>query len=245
MTRCYRSVFRCLPYIGASLQNRQSEDLDSLYKMQKSIVSKYIDAPSDTHLTILAADSIFTYFQDKLGQTHYLMFVGDNDTGKTANLRVLQQIGYRAMLDVDITAANIYGILGNFEEGQGIILEDEADDIDRKPEKMKIYKAGYNVGEKVTRTDITGYGRKTRSWNTFCFKAFTAGNAPDGNAAKGFLDRTFIFHCIRGELAYDITEVLNPAGDNDFTELLEELNNSRKLLFAFRLLHYHDLLPNI
>jgi hypothetical protein len=231
--------------INKYLKLAQSEDFDSLYRMQKNIVSKYIDASSDTHLTILAADSIFTFFQDKLGQTHYLMFVGDNDTGKTANLRVLQQIGYRAMLDVDITVANIYGFLGSFEEGQGIILEDEADDIDRKPEKMKIYKAGYNAGEKVTRTDITGYGRKTQSWNTFCFKAFTAEKAPDSNTAKGFLDRTFIFHCIRGEPAYDITEILNPAGDNEFTDLLEELNNSRKLLFAFRLLHYQDLLQNI
>ena len=149
------------------------------------------------------------------------------------------------MLDVDITAANIYGFLGNFEEDQGIILEEEADDIDKKPEKIKIYKAGYNAGEKVTRTDITGYGRRTQSWNTFCFKAFTAEKAPDSNAAKGFLDRTFMFHCIRGEPAYDITEILNPAGDNEFAELLEELDSSRKLLFAFRLLHYHDPLPNI
>jgi hypothetical protein len=173
------------------------------------------------------------------------MFVGDNDTGKTANLTFLQQTGYRAMLDVDITAANIYGFLGNFEEGQGIILEDEADDIDKKPEKMKIYKAGYNAGKKVTRTDITGFGRKTQSWNTFCFKAFTAEKAPDSNTAEGFLDRTFIFHCIRGEPAYDITEVTNPAGDNEFAGLLKELDYNRKLLFAFRLRHYQDPLPNI
>jgi len=217
---------------------------DSLYKRQKKIASKYIDA-SDTQLTILAADSIFTYFQDKLGQTHYLMFIGDNDTGKTQNLRFLQQTGYRAKLEVDTTAANIYGFLGNFEEGQGIILEDEVDDLDKTPEKMKIYKAGYNAGEKVTRTDITGYGRKTQSWNTFCFKAFTAEKAPDTNTAKGFLDRTFIFHCIRGEPDYDIAEITNPAGDKQHEELLKELEESHKMLFAFRLLHYHDPLPNI
>ena len=75
--------------INKYLKLAQSEDFDSLYRMQKNIVSKYIDPASDAHLTILAADTIFTYFQDKLGQTHYLMFVGDNDTGKIANLRVL------------------------------------------------------------------------------------------------------------------------------------------------------------
>jgi len=81
---------------------------------------------------------------------------------------------------------------------------------------MKIYKAGYNAGKIVTRTDITGYGRKTQSWNTFCFKAFTAEKALDSNIAKGFLDRTFIFHCIRGEVDYDIQEITNLAGDNEF-----------------------------
>jgi hypothetical protein len=59
------------------------------------------------------------------------------------------------------------------------------------------------------------------------------------------LDRTFIFHCIRGEPPYDITEVTNPAGDNEFIDLLKELDDSRKLMFAFRLLHYQDPLPNI
>src|SRR5215211_2117866 len=171
----------------------REETLDTLYRKQKILASKYIDA-NKTHLTMLAADAIASYFQDKLGQVHYDMFVGDNDTGKTANLVYFQYEGYRAMLDVDITPANIYSFLGNFEEGQGIILEDEADDIDKKFEKMKIYKAGYNAGKKVTRTDLTGFGRKTTSWNTYCFKAFTAEESPNSNTAKGFMDRTFEFY---------------------------------------------------
>jgi hypothetical protein len=222
----------------------EKETLDTLYRKQKILASKYIDA-NNTHLTMLAADSIASHFQDKLGQAHYDMFVGDNDTGKTANLVYFQYEGYRAMLDVDITPANIYGFLGDFEEGQGIILEDEADDIDKQPEKMKIYKAGYNAGKKVTRTDITGFGRKTIGWNTYCFKVFTSEEAPDSNKAKGFLDRTFIFHCTSGSPPYDIQEITNPAGDNEFVELLRELDHNRKLLFAFRLAHYQDPLPNI
>jgi hypothetical protein len=223
----------------------EEETLDTLYRKQKILASKYIDA-NNTHLTMLAADAIASYFQDKLGQTHYDMFVGDNDTGKTANLVYFQYEGYRAMLDVDITPANIYGFLGNFEEAQGCILEDEADDIDKQPEKMKIYKAGYNAGKKVTRTDISGFGgRKTIGWNTYCFKVFTAEEAPDRNKAKGFLDRTFVFHCTSGSPPYDIQEVTNPAGDNEFVELLKELDHNRKLLFSYRLLHYQDPLPNI
>ena len=90
-----------------------NETLDTIYRKQKTLASKYIDA-NNTHLTMLAADATFTYFQDILGQTHYDEFVGDNDTGKTANLVYLQNEGYRAMLDVDITPANIYGFLGSF-----------------------------------------------------------------------------------------------------------------------------------
>jgi len=220
------------------------ETLDSLYKTQKALASKYIDA-GDTHLTILAADDIFTFFQDKLGQCHYLMFVGDNDTGKSTSLVYFQYEGYRAMLDVDITPANIYGFLGNFEEAQGIILEDEADDIHKRPEKMKIYKSGYNAGKKVTRTDISNFGRKTTGWNTYCFKAFTSEEAPDNNAAKGFMDCTFVIHCASGRPAYDIQEITNPAGDEGHTELLDELLHHRKILFAYRLLHFQDPIPNI
>ena len=40
-------------------------------------------------------DTIFTYFQDKIGMTHYLFFVGGNDTGKSNNLTVFEYTGYR------------------------------------------------------------------------------------------------------------------------------------------------------
>lgn len=218
--------------------------LDSLFKTQKKLARKYIDAPP-THITITAADDIFSFFQDLLGQCHYLFYVGDNDTGKSTNLTYLQYEGYRAMLSADITTANIYSFLGNFEEGQGIILEDEADNIHKQSDKMRIYKVGYNSGKTVPRTDVSNYGRKQNAWYTYCFKAFTAEEAPDNNKAKGFLDRTFTFHCVRGSPDYDIQEVTSPAGDDEFTELLNELNRERNILFCYRLLHYGDPIPNI
>jgi hypothetical protein len=57
----------------------EEETLDTLYQKVKSILEKYIDADKD-HIAICAADTIFTYFQDRLGMTHYLLFVGDNTT---------------------------------------------------------------------------------------------------------------------------------------------------------------------
>ena len=42
------------------LRVASNETLDSLYQTQKGLASKYIDA-NDTHLTILAADDIFSF----------------------------------------------------------------------------------------------------------------------------------------------------------------------------------------
>jgi len=92
--------------INSYIERAKEESLDSLYNDIKSIWTKCVDA-DNFHIVICAADTIFTYFQDKLGMTHYLLFVGDNNVGKTNNLRVFQQLGYRARCDVSITPANI------------------------------------------------------------------------------------------------------------------------------------------
>ena len=54
-----------------------------------------------------------TYFQDKLGMTHYLLIVEDNNTGKSNKLLGFSLLGYRPVLDGAITPANIYNILIN------------------------------------------------------------------------------------------------------------------------------------
>lgn len=225
------------------INRARDETLDTLYQKVKAIFSKYIDADND-HLTICAADTVFTYFQDKIGQTHYLMFVGDNGTGKSNNLVVFQYLGYRPLFDTSITPANIYSYLGSVEEGQGIILEDEADNIDSNFEKMKIYKVGYNAGKKVSRMDLS-FGRKQQSYWTYCFKAFSAERQPDTDKAKGFNERTFVIHCKAGRPKYDISEVINPAGDDKYESLLNELLDVRRLLLAFRMLHYSEPIPDI
>lgn len=66
----------------------KKESLDSLYSDVKSKWKKYVDA-DDFHISICAADTIFTYFQDKIGLTHYLFFVGNNGSGKSNNLTLL------------------------------------------------------------------------------------------------------------------------------------------------------------
>jgi hypothetical protein len=225
------------------INKAKNETLDTLYLKLKSIWKKYIDA-DNFHLVICAADTIFTYFQDRVGLTHYLFFVGSGTSGKSTNLTVFQHLGYRNMTSTGISYANIYQFLGSGEEGIGTICEDEADNIDLDPEKMKIYKNGYTTGRPTSKID-TSYGRKQLKFNNFCWKAFSAERLPDVLKAQGFNQRIIEIFCTFGIPLYDISEVVNPAGENEFQELLDELNEVRNILLMYRLQHYIDPIPNI
>jgi hypothetical protein len=148
------------------------------------------------------------------------------------------------MTSTDITAANIYQFLGSIEEGQGTICEDEADDIDEDKDKMRIYKNGYTTGYPVLRTDTT-YGRKQYRFHTFCFKAFAAERTPDSTKAKGFNQRIIQLTSLYGSPQYDISEVINPAGEEKYQKLLDELLETRNLLLVYRLLHFNDKIPDV
>ena len=111
------------------IEKTRKENLDTIFNKVKSIYRKYIDA-DDFHISICAADIVYTYYQDKIGLTHYLFFVGNNDSGKSNNLRVIHMLSYRNFMSTDVTAPNIFQFLGNKEEGQGTLCIDEADNID-------------------------------------------------------------------------------------------------------------------
>jgi len=234
--------FSSVDEIKSYIYRAQKESLDSLFRKVKCIWLKYFDIDNDT-INICTADTIFTYFQDKLGVTHYLLFVGDNNTGKSNALTILEQLGYRPLKDISISPANIYNFLGQSEEGQGIILEDEIDNIEEQEEKMRIYKAGYTKGAKVTRMYDTSSGgtskaKEQKRYNTFCFKAFSSEKQPTFYKAKGFIERIFTVKCSSGNPQYDITEVINDAGDPKYRKLFRELEDLRKLLLVYRILNY-------
>lgn len=221
----------------------QLETLDSLYRKIKAIVKKYVDA-DDFHVAIIAADVIFSYFQDKLGLTHYLFFVGGNASGKSNRLELFRLLAYRNMTSSDMTPANIFRYLGWSEEGIGTICEDEADNIDEDREKLKIYKNGNITGRPVLRMDDDGGIRQNRYF-TFCFKAFAAERLPDSVKARGFLQRCIELPCMYGFPDYDIMEVVNNAGAEKFIFLLEEVEEVRSLLLIYRLSHFNEIIPDI
>jgi hypothetical protein len=137
------------------IEKAKNETLDSLYTKVKSQWKKFIDA-DDFHISICTADTIFTYYQNIAGMTHYLFFVGGSGSGKSNNLEVFHNLAYRNMTSTGITAPNIYAFYGGREEGIGTICEDEANDLDQNEDKMKFYKNGYTKNHPVFRQDENG-----------------------------------------------------------------------------------------
>lgn len=220
--------------------------LDTLYTKVKRIWKKYVDA-DDFHISMCTADTIFTYYQNIAGMTHYLFFVGGSGSGKSNNLEVFHNLAYRNMTSTGITAPNIYAYFGGREEGIGTICEDEANDLDQNEDKMKFYKNGYTKNHPVFRQDENGNenGRVPRKYYTYGWKAFGAEQLPDSVISIGFLQRVIVLKCVYGFPEYDITEVTNPMGDDDFTDLKQELEETRNLLFIYRIPDHDRKFPDI
>jgi hypothetical protein len=195
--------FQSKEEVNHFIELAKKETLDSLHDKVKSIWKKFLDIDED-FINICTADTIFTHFQDKLGMTHYLWIVGDNNTGKSNVLLVFSYLGYRAIYDTSITPANIYNFGSQLEEGQCVILEDEVGDIDDQIEKKKMYQVSYRSGTKVTRmyeNNNSGNNKnkkssRQQSFFMFCFKMFASEKMPDKIKSKGFLERLIpLGHC--------------------------------------------------
>ncbi len=239
-----------LPYIYESpdefelyLQRARSETLDSLYLKTKAIYGKYVNV--EEHLySILSADTVCSYFQDKFPTVHYNIFIGDNGSGKNSALLVYKYLGYRVFYVVSASAPNYFTFLGEIEECQGTIAEDEADDIGYNKEKQKILKSGYASGGSVPKIDLT-FGRTQGSYLTYSMKWLAMEELPDYKKIKGILDRSFVYRFVVGDIEYNIKDVVTYAGDTKFKPLHEELMDLRKLLFASRIVHYDDVIPDL
>ena len=102
--------FKSRQHFKACVEKARTETSDSLYTKVKPIWRKYIDA-DDFHISICTADTIFTYYQDKIGLTHYLFFVGSPGCGKSNNLLVLKYLAYRNFTSTDMTACQHLPVL--------------------------------------------------------------------------------------------------------------------------------------
>jgi hypothetical protein len=239
-----------LPYIFASaeeleeyLKRARNETFDTFLSKVKSIYKIYVNT-EEHYITILAADTIYSYFQDKFPTVHYNIFVGDNGSGKNSALLVYKYLGYRVFYVTAASAPNYFTFLGEIEECQGTIAEDEADDIGYDKEKKRILKTGYASGGSIPKVDLSN-GRTQGSYLTYCMKWFAMEELPDYKKIKGILDRSFVYKFVTGEVPYNIKDVIKYSGDAKFKPLHDELIDIRKLLLAFRLIHYNDVIADV
>jgi ABC-type glutathione transport system ATPase component len=170
------------PYEFANIDELQlymdratNESIDSLYQNAKSIVRKYND--QDEHkLTLLAADIIWSYFQDKFSTTHYIAIVGGNGSGKSTIGDTFAAIGYRTVTMTDPSAANIFRVLGRIEYGQCTIVMDEAEKIDKSPDTMNVLKSGYQFNARISKINMN---EEVQQWfYPYCLKFIIAERSP-------------------------------------------------------------------
>jgi hypothetical protein len=216
--------------------------IDSLYQKAKSIVRKYNDQ-DDYKLDLIAADILWSYFQDRFSTTHYLGVIGDNGSGKSTVGDTFESVAYRPVNMTDPTAANLFRVLGTIEPGQCTIIADEAEKIDKSAEIMSILKTGYHIKGKVVRTNLNTF--KSEFFNAYCFKIYIAERSPNQISAKGVKNRTFEFNTYNGSPEYDIKEVLNPSGGIGRQRLFDELSDFRKLMLIYRLTHFGDSIADV
>src|ERR1051325_4197929 len=116
-------------------------DLDALFSLVETEFRKYVDVEG-YYYTVLVGDTIWSYFQDIFPYTHYIIIVGDNDAGKNSALLLYKYLGYRVFYVTSASAPNYFTVLGDKEEGQVTIAEDEADDMSRDKDKRNTIKTG-------------------------------------------------------------------------------------------------------
>jgi hypothetical protein len=235
-----------LPYLFDSekeveryMQLSRDETFDSLFDKVLKEYEKYVNA--DEHSTVtLAANTVGSHFQDKFGTTNYNILTGENGSGKNSALLVFRMLGYRVFYVTAASSANYYTFLGDIQEGQGTIAEDEADNIGYDIDKQRILKTGYASGGNVPKVEFNKNGvRSQSSYLTFCHKWLSMEELPHEKHIKGIIDRSFTHKFLIGEVQHNIKDVLKDKN----SELYRQLIHLRKLLIAFKLTHYNDDFP--
>ena len=216
------------------------ESIDSLYLKAKQIASDYNDQKKEK-IDLLAIEIISSYFQDRFPTTHYDIVLGGNGSGKSTYGDTYTAVGYRVVNLTDPNAANINRILGCIEVGQCTIVSDETGAIDKQPDLLSLLKTGYSPTGKTSK--INDFSRAPEFFYTYCFKIISQ-RMPNLRDAKGVVNRSFNFTTYNGLPKYDIKETLKPQGNKARQERLNALNDFRKLMLVYRLIHFKDEIPD-
>lgn len=204
----------------------------SLYNDVRREFETFLDLES-VWKDVLSVCVLLSYQQEKLVTSPYLYFYGDNESGKTTALNVLDVLCYRPMFAVSVPAADVYGYL---EDADTIptILEDEVQGVHKDRDKIKIYKSGYKRGAKVPRTILLEHDRIIKYYHTFSFKAFASEKLP---SVKGFTERCLFISMTEGYPEKEWADLT--------TEDFQRFESLRNKLLKWRLQTRNQQLPGI
>jgi hypothetical protein len=248
-----REEYPYLPYEFSSLEEingykdkilNEKIDIDFLFKKNKSIISKY-NNQHDYKLNLVAADVLLSCFQDRFSTIHYDYILGGNGSGKSSLGDTFGAIAYRAVNMTDPTAPNLFRLLGPIEPAQCTMILEEAERIDKSPELMAILKTGYARNGRVSK--INPNTLQPEFFFSYCQKVIISEKSLNQSIARGVNTRILPINCFKARAKYDIKEFLNPTntGGLQNKELLNEIEDFRKLLLIYRLIHFKDSIPDL
>lgn len=238
--------FDSIDELQQTIQTAKLHTASTLFLKVKNWASKFYDTDTEEYIILIAADIVFTYFQDRIGITHYIFVHGDPDQGKGAILETFNQLAYRGASVASATPATIYRMLGTVEKGQITLIIDEANRLEDDDFMLTILKVGYKGNAKVPRSiDSQSSDAKIEHFYAFGFKIIAAEKLPARWKTGGFLSRCLKIKTAPGDPQLVISEIVDNAGDPKNTKIMHELAKLRKLLFAYRLLHCSEPIPDI
>jgi len=220
------------PYKAYGVYKDAAPSQSELWGMIRAEFERFLDV-EPIWKDVSATCVLLSYQQEKLVTVPYLYYVGDNESGKSTALQLLECLCYRPMYGVSVPSADVYGYLGD-SDTIPTILEDEIQGIHKDIDKTKIYKAGYKVGAKVPRTILLEHDRVIKYYNTFCFKAFASEKLP---FVKGFIERCIFIPMVEGYPKKEWADLSK--------EDIGEFQTSRNMLLKWRLETRDDPLPEL
>jgi len=221
-----------IPYEPYGVFQGNVPDREALYWKVRNEFDLFIDVES-IWKDVLAACTLLTYHQEKLQTTPYLFLYGDNESGKSTILQILNCLAYRPMFGVTVPSADLYGYLET-SDSIGCILEDEIQGIHKDLDKTKIYKSGYKQGAVVPRTILTQFERLIKYFRTFCFKACASEQI---SPIKGFNERFLFIPMVEGTPQKEWADISK--------EDLARLRELRSMLLKWRMLSRNWDLPEV
>jgi hypothetical protein len=217
--------------------------IESFYKEVSEFV-RLFNVQDKNKRVLIAANIIWSYFQDKFPTCHYPTITGKPGSGKTSVGHTFGALGYRPIYQVDPSAPNIFRTLGKIEAGQCTLILDEADRLAMSGDLMTTIKTGYDKKGKTPR--INQFTNKPEYFHSYCLKFIIAERIPKEWKTDGILHRMLSWVSQPGISEFDIKEVLNEeASYQEQQELFDRLVAFRKKILIYRLVHFNDPVANI